>query len=94
MRVLQGVAHAGLGGEMHHDLEAIALEQRLHPGTIGEIELQEGETMVLLEQIEPCMLERRVVILVQIVDADDRLPCPQQILRQMEADEAGAARDE
>ncbi|MGX1077879.1 hypothetical protein AB7M45_008489 [Bradyrhizobium elkanii] len=49
---------------------------------------------MLLEQIEARALERRVVIVVQIVEADDRLPRPQQMLRQMEADEAGAARDE
>ena len=43
-RVLDGVADARLGGEVHHDVEAILSEQALDEGGVAQVAADEGET--------------------------------------------------
>ena len=85
VRVLQRVSHTGLGGQMYDDRKAISLEQRLHSGAIGQIQLEEREVRVLFEEIEARVLESRIIIFVDVVDADDRLPCPRANARPYES---------
>ena len=42
-RVLQRVAHAGLGRHVDHDPEAVRREQRVHRRGVGEVAAHEGE---------------------------------------------------
>src|SRR5262249_26336151 len=46
------------------------------------------------ELVEPRLLERRVVVGVEIVEADDAVAVREQTTRDVEADEAGRAGDE
>lgn len=42
-RVLDGVADARLGGEVHHDVEAVLGEQALDEGGVAQVAANEGE---------------------------------------------------
>ena len=51
-RVLDGVAHARLRGEVHHHVEAVPREQALDQRGIAEVALHEGEAGVLVRLSE------------------------------------------
>ena len=88
----QRVAHARLGGEMHHIGEAVLLEQRRHPAAVVEIEFLEPERSVAGQLGDACLLEAGVVIGVEVVDPDHRTARRQQMPRDMEPDEPGRTR--
>ena len=93
-RILQRVAHAGLRREVNHALELLAREQLRHPRPVGEIQLDEAEVRPLPQLREPRLLQRDVVVVVEVVEPDDFVAALQQELRGVEADEAGRAGDE
>ena len=68
--------------------------QRQHGLAVGDVGLEEGETLVLAQRLQPGELQDRVVIVAEIVDADHRLAARQQGARDVAADEAGGAGDE
>jgi len=75
-RVLDGVAHARLGGEVHHDVEAVLSEQALDEGGVAQIAAHEGEAAVcvgLIQHAEARVLDSRVVVTVEVVEADDHV---------------------
>ena len=90
----QRVAHACLRREMDHAGEAFPLEQSRHPRFVGKVEALEPELCLLLEDREAAFLDPRIVIVVDIVEPDDRPARSQKALGDMEADESGATRDE
>ena len=92
--MIDRVAHARLRGEMNHMCKPVPLEQREQRFTIGEIDLLEFEPVVVLQDGEPRVLQGRIVVGVQIVEADDGAPLLQQPLGDMKADEARRARDQ
>ncbi len=94
VRVLDRVAHAGLGGEMDDVAEAVGVEQPRQRRAVGEVDSLEGEAGVPAQLVEPGLLQGRVVVGAEVVDADDGDARAQQPLGQVEADEAGGARDE
>ena len=49
VRVDQRVAHAGLGGEIHHKGKAMGREQRRHRRAVGKVQLLEPEVRKRLE---------------------------------------------
>lgn len=74
LRVLYRVAHAGLRGQVHHDVEAVLGEDPLHQGRVGEVTPHEGEAAIgirLPQHREACLLDARVVVAVHVVQADD-----------------------
>ena len=93
-RVLDAVAHAGLRAEVDHAREFLGGEQLRHAVAVGEIELDELEVSVALEDGEPRVLQRDVVVLVEIVEPDDLVAALEQQLRRVKADESGRAGDE
>ncbi len=92
-RCLDAVAHAGLRGEVDHSRELLRGEQLRHTLAVGKIELDELEVRVALEDLEPSMLQRDVVVLVEIVEADDLVAALEQQLRGVESNEPGRAGD-
>ena len=76
------VAHAGLRGEVNHALELLrARTARSCRVLIGEIDLHEPETRDFCENREPRLLERDVVVLVEVVEPDDLVAALEQVLR-------------
>ena len=65
-------------------------------GFIAEIKLFEGELLALrlAYPVDPRTLQRRIVIIVEIVDADNLLAAVEQRLHNMRSYETGSAGDE
>src|SRR5438874_267221 len=91
VRRLERVADAGLRGEMNDARRALALEQARKGIAIGDVGELETESRRLLEDREPRALERRIVVLVEIVDAEDVVAAREETLRDVKSDEAGRA---
>src|SRR5579862_5051376 len=94
MRIFQRIADACLRGEMDDDGEAVLGKQRLRCFAIGEIGLHEMELRLSIQDIEARLFQRRIVIIVDAVEADDLLAKRKQSLRNVKADETGSAGDE
>lgn len=96
-RVLDGVAHARLGGEVHHDVESVLGEQTLDEGGVAQVAANEGEAAVgvyLGQHAQARFLDAGVVVAVEVVETDDGVIGRfEQLLRQKRPDEASSARD-
>ena len=82
------IAHAGLGREVDHHREPMPGKQRGHRRTIRKIGLHETELRILAQDVQPRLLQRRIVIIVEIVQADDMAAFRQQLAGDMKADKA------
>ncbi|MET4261147.1 uncharacterized membrane protein YbhN (UPF0104 family) [Bradyrhizobium sp. S3.12.5] len=69
-------------------------KQRRHRLAIGEIGLDKAETGLVAEQRKPRLLQRRIVIAVEIVEPDHGPPLGQQLPGGVKADETGGSRDQ
>src|SRR5437762_9402399 len=79
---------------MNHDVGRGFGHRAGEPGTVCEHQLAGGELWKCCQQLMASALERRVVIWRHAVDPKHRMAVGQQALRQMEADESGAAGDQ
>src|SRR5688572_10668992 len=70
-RSLNAVPHAGLRTEVDDSLNFLGGEQLGHSVAIGEIKLHELESLKAFQNVETRVLQRDVVILVEIVEPDD-----------------------
>ena len=78
---------------MHDAVEAFGGEECIDCRAVGDVELVKRERR-MLELLEPRQLEVDVVVLVEVVEADDGVAARQQALRDMHSNEAGGAGDE
>ena len=97
-RVLDRMAHAGLGGEVDHPVVP-AREGRCDRVHVGEIGPDEGIIRArlgggLLQLRQTRLFERHVVIVVDHVEAGHRVAARHERARHMEADETRASGDE
>lgn len=96
--VLDGVADACLGGEVHNDVEAVLGEQTLDEGGIAQVAAHEGEAAVCVglgQHAQARVLDAGVVVAVEVVEADNNvIGLIKQLLDEERADEAGGARHE
>lgn len=97
-RILDGVAHARLGGEVHHDVEAVLGEQALDEGGVAQVTAHEGESAVCVglgKHAQAGVLDAGVVVAVEVVETDDHIVgLLEQLLDEERADEAGRSGDE
>ena len=94
MRVLGGVSHAGLRGEVHDGVEAVPGENLLDCGAIGKIRAHELETGQFLQSGKARLFQADVVVVVEVVQADDRIAAFKQSPGAVVADETGGAGDQ
>ena len=92
--VAQRIAHTGLRGEVGDGIEALRREQGLHRCSIGQIALDEAESLMACELGDACALQAGVVVIVEVVEADDDVARLEQALGEVVADETGGAGDE
>ncbi len=92
--VFEAVAHAGLGPEMDNATGRVIGEQGGHAGTVGEVDRVVNVARLGLQPLQPGVLQGRVVIAVEVVDADHGLAARQQAAGGVKADETGRAGDE
>ena len=106
-RVLDGVAHPGLGGEVHDDRGAELLEHGLQGAEVGDVGPHEGEPAArealrvgpaparhLGEHPQAVELDARVVVGVQVVQGHDARALPEEPPAQECAYESGGAGNE
>lgn len=97
-RVLDGVADARLGGEVHHDVEAVLGEQALDEGGVAQVAAHEGEAALCVglgQHAQARVLDAGVVVAVEVVETDDNvIGLLEQLLDEERADEAGRSGDE
>lgn len=97
-RVLDGVADARLGSEVHHYIEAVLGEQALDEGGVAQVAAHEGEAAVrvsLGQHAQAGVLDAGVVIAVEVVEANDGIiGLLKQLLDEERTDEAGRSGDE
>ena len=91
VRMVERVADAGLRGEMNDALGLLRGEDRLDHLLLGEVGLDEMESVAALEPREARLFERDIVIGAHIVEPDDLVAAVEQPGRRVEADEAGGA---
>ena len=94
VRIDEGKANAGLRGQIDHDLEFVAAEQLRHDLPVGEIGAHEFETVVTDKLGEPGFLERHVIIVIDIVEPDNRPGLLKQVAGEVKPDEACGSGDE
>lgn len=96
-RVLDGVADSRLGGEVHHDVEAVLGEQPLDEGGVAQVAAHEGEATLgvgLGKHAQTRVLDTGVVVAVEVVEADDHvIGHLEQLLDEERADKAGGSGD-
>jgi len=85
------VAHSGLGRQMRHTAEVVRLAKGVQNFGVRQIHPSEREGCVLFQQRQAIPLELHVVILIQIIQADNAVALPQKVLRQVKADESRSA---
>ena len=90
----EGVAHAGLRGEMDDPLELLPGEQLGDAIVVGEIELYETECRQFFEPGEARLLQRNVVVVIQVIETDDVVAPPDQEVGHMRAYETRGAGNE
>ena len=69
-------------------------EQCRHRLAVGDVDLLEPEVRKRLELREPGLFQPRIVIGIEVVEADDVVPVRQQAPRDVHADEPGRSGDE
>src|ERR1700730_17721701 len=78
-----------------HDRPEIAVAKQCRGGlAVGEIEAVKGEILELAQDREPRLLERRIAIGIEAVDAHDGAAALKQPARQAKADEARRTGDQ
>ena len=92
--VEQRVAHTGLGRQVNHALETFSGEQRGHRRPVGDVHLDEAKIALPRQAGQAGALEANVVLVVEVVDADDRVTATQEAQRGVHADETGGAGEE
>ena len=93
-RVFDAVANACLRGKMHDNARFRLRKQPRGKGFFRQISLKKRKVRVFRELTQPRALERRIVIVIHAVRANDFHALLEQPLRQMVADKSRRTRDQ
>src|SRR6478752_3455484 len=93
VRLLDGIAHACLRSEMNDNREFVFAEQRRDRGSICQIRPHKAKARLAFQQLQPRLLQSRIVIAVDAIEANDRAAFGQQLPHQMKTDEARSTGD-
>lgn len=93
-RVVDAVPHASLRREIDDNVRLILLEQRRDRRLIRQVALDKRERRILAQDLQPALLQADIVIIIDIIKANNRRPEPQQPLREMKADKSRSAGDQ
>ena len=95
MRVGDRGAHAGLRREVDDDVERVIVERRAERIAVGDLGLAKGEAGRRFSEVaKPRLLERDIVVVVEVVDPKDVVATRREGPDAMIADEAGRACDQ
>ena len=94
MGIFHAIAHPGPGGEIEYGGETLRAEDLLEGGQIFDIAFDKGKARPALELLEAVVLDPDVVVVVEVVHADDRDPGIEQEPGGFRSDKAGDAGDQ
>src|SRR5471030_1539094 len=94
MGMIDRMAHAGLSRKMDHRGEPMLCKQSRHWRTIRKIGLHETEPRIVAQNIQPRLLQCRVIISVETVQTGNVAAFGQQPTRDMKADETRSPRNQ
>lgn len=93
-RMVDAVPHTSLRREVDDNVRLILLEQRRDRRLIRQVALDKRECRILAQNLQPALLQADIIVIIEIIKADNRRPKPQQPLRQMKADKSRSAGDQ
>src|SRR5689334_425134 len=96
LRVLDAVAHACLGPEVDDVVESVGASEPLQRLGIREVDALEPEAIAVLalKATEARLLQCGIVIIIEIVDADDLVAAFEKCARSGCSDETRSSRDQ
>src|SRR5262249_5404127 len=94
VRIDQGMAHAGLRGEMHDGRKAMRSKQVGDRLSVRDVDPRKRELRERLELLDAGLLQVRIVISIEVVDTHHIMPVRYQAARDMHADKSGRPGDE
>ena len=77
VRVLNAVSYSGLGSKIHHHIELVLLEKAVDKGFVGKVAFDESPAIIgllhnVLQLFQTVILQLRVVVVVQVIEADHK----------------------
>lgn len=93
-RMVNAVPHTSLCRQVDDNIRLILLKQCRDRRLIRQVTLDKGELRILAQDLQPALLQPNIVIVIDIIKADNRCPKPQQPLREMEPNKARRASDQ
>ena len=87
--VRQRIAHTSLGREVDDSLRPDAPEQFGRALPVRQVQLPELESWPTQKLLQPILLQGGIVVVVQVVHAEDFLAFVQKALRHVETNKAG-----
>ena len=91
VRIGDRIAYAGLRREMNDPVKSLRDEQRLKPTAIAELHAHKTKARSTTQPSEACVFERRVVVVVHVVESDDLITAGEQSLGRVGADKTRRA---
>lgn len=77
--VIKGITHAGLCRHMNDGVDVVfSVREFANDDLVGDVAFEEGEILMLPETFQPCVFEFRIVVCVEVIDADDLLATLEQ----------------
>lgn len=92
-RMVDAVPHTSLRREIDDNVRLILIEQRRDCRLIRQVTLDKRERRILAQDLQPALLQADIIVIIDIIKADNRRPEPQQPLRQMKADKSRSTGD-
>ena len=91
VRIFERVAHARLGGQIDDPLGLVLGEKTFNRGAIRQIAFHKLEILMGLQARKAGLLQIDVVIVIEVVEADDVVAARKQRLSGVRSDEARSA---
>jgi len=92
--ILEGVANARLSRKMNDTLRPFALEKIRDTPPVGDIELDELKSAVRGKPCEARLLQGNVVVVVEVIEAENAVAPREEPLGDVHSDESRCARDQ
>lgn len=98
IRVLNRIAHTGLGSQVDHNVEVVFRKQFVNQFTVGNIAfygfIMDARRFQLIQFIQAVYFQRRILVVVQVVDTyyDSALHLGKQPVHQVAANKPGMTR--
>src|SRR6516165_10065038 len=90
-RVFDGIAHAGLGRQVHYAVGLMLCHATTETGAIGKVEQLERKVRLATEQRQTPLLQTDVIVRIQIVNAVDLAAFAKKAVRQVKTYEASGS---